>query len=281
MKNGDKMNCKQCRNLFVNALYDELSAEQKKTFELHLQECENCAGEYRKMAATLKTMDQRAQEQSEPEFWDSFWDTLEHKLAEEKAPVSDSPKGNIWKLPAIAIPQWAYRTAAAAAILILGIFLGKIFFGSNVTDRRSPAPLVTSEILTPQQVQLDSRTQVYLERSKVLLMGLNNLEPDALEANAIDFSRYQHVSRDLVQEAGYLKNALESDPRQRRLRELVGDLEVILLQIANLEAENDVSGIELVKSGVNRRGILLKINLEEIRRAESAPSPEKKSAESI
>ena len=63
MKSGDKMNCKQCRNLFVNALYDELSAEQKKSFDLHLQECGNCAGEYRKMAVTLKTMGQRAQEQ--------------------------------------------------------------------------------------------------------------------------------------------------------------------------------------------------------------------------
>lgn len=262
------MNCKKCRNLFVNALYGELSAEQKSAFDLHVQECESCAGEYRKMAATLKTMGQRAPEQPQPEFWDSFWDKLEPKLDEEKSPVTDSPKGDIWKLPAIAIPQWAYRAAAAAAILVLGIFLGKIFFGSDVSDRQTSAPFATSETLTPQQAQLDSRTQVYLERSKVLLMGLNNLEPDALETNAIDFTRYQHVSRDLVQEAGYLKNALESNPRQRRLRELVGDLEVILLQIANLEAENDVSGIELVKSGVDRRGILLKINLEEIRRAE-------------
>jgi len=275
------MNCKQCRNLFVNALYGELSSEQKNTFDLHLQECENCSGEYRKMAATLKTMGQRAPEQPEPKFWDSFWDKLEPKLDEEKTPAPDSTKGNIRKLPAIAIPQWTYRTAAAAAILILGIFLGKLFFGTEVSDHQTPAPFAGSETLTPEQAQLNSRTQVYLERSKVLLMGLNNLEPDALEANAIDFTRYQHVSRDLVQEAGYLKSALQSGPRQRRLRELVGDLEVILLQIANLEAENDVSGIELVKSGVDRRGILLKINLEEIRQAESAPAPEKKPGESI
>jgi len=274
------MNCKQCQNLFVNALYDELSAGQKKTFDLHLQECENCAGEYRKMTAALKTMDQRAQEQPEPEFWNSFWDNLEHKLNEEKTPVSDSQKGNIWKLPSIAIPQWAFRTAAAVAILLLGIFLGKLFFGNNIPDHQTATPFAASETITPQQAQLDSRTQVYLERSKVLLMGLNNLEPAAVETNAIDFTRYRHVSRDLVQEAGYLKNALESDPRQRRLRELVGDLEVILLQIANLEAENDVSGIELVKSGVDRRGILLKINLEEIRRGDNTIRPERESTKS-
>ena len=55
------------------------------------------------------------------------------------------------------------------------------------------------------------------------------------------------------------------------LRALIDDLEVILLQIANLEAEHDVPAIELVRSGVDRRGILLKIQVEQMRRT---PAPE-------
>lgn len=264
------MNCKKCRELFVNALYDELSAEQKKLFDAHLQECGDCAREFRQMAATLKIMDQRAQAQPQAEFLETFWDKVVSQLdKDETAASSPAPSGKARKLSNVLTPQWGYRIAAAAAILILGIFLGKFVFGPAAPDSQAPPPFaITEEPLTPQQTELDSRARIYLERSKVLLMGLNNLEPETMESSAIDFTRYQHLSRNLVQEAGYLKNALESDPRQRRLRELVSDLEVILLQIANLEAENDVSGIELVKSGVDRRGILLKINLEEIRRAE-------------
>jgi hypothetical protein len=67
-----------------------------------------------------------------------------------------------------------------------------------------------------------------------------------------------------VAESGQLQADLEG-PDQQRLRELVADLEVILLQIANLEAQHDMPGIEMVQHGVERSAILLKINLEEMR----------------
>ena len=53
------------------------------------------------------------------------------------------------------------------------------------------------------------------------------------------------------------------------------DLEVILLQIANLETEYDLPTIEMVKSGVDRRGVLLKINIEEMRKNESQSADKK------
>jgi hypothetical protein len=37
------------------------------------------------------------------------------------------------------------------------------------------------------------------------------------------------------------------------------------MQIANLETNYDLSGIEFIKDGVNRRNILLKINIEEMK----------------
>ena len=53
------------------------------------------------------------------------------------------------------------------------------------------------------------------------------------------------------------------------------DLEVILLEIANLETEYDLPTIEMVKSGVDRRGVLLKINIEEMRKNESQSADKK------
>jgi hypothetical protein len=52
-----------------------------------------------------------------------------------------------------------------------------------------------------------------------------------------------------------------SGRRQRRLQELISDLEVVLLQIANFESESDMSVIELVQDGIKSRGILFKIHL--------------------
>ncbi|MDH5467273.1 MAG: hypothetical protein OEY25_07625, partial [Candidatus Aminicenantes bacterium] len=84
----------------------------------------------------------------------------------------------------------------------------------------------------------------------------------------------------LVQEASYLKRELaESD--QGRLENLIIDLERVLLQIANLESQNDFEAIELVKEGVTSRGILMEINLTDlrrsIRRGKTSMSPEQPS----
>jgi hypothetical protein len=43
--------------------------------------------------------------------------------------------------------------------------------------------------------------------------------------------------------------------------QLMNQLELILLQIANLEAEHDLSAVELVRDGIARDGLLLKINI--------------------
>lgn len=272
------MNCKQCQEFFVNALYDELGPEEKQHFTAHLQECSGCTAEYQKLRATLKLMDRREREQPEAEFWETFRDKLAGRIEKEsEAATAPKKKPNIRELPNFFAPQWVYRLSAAAAILLIGIFIGKFLL--NPTPQ-PPVPVAGSERPGILQTALETRTQNYLERSKVLLLGISNLDPQLIESNTVDFSRYQRISRGLVQEAGYLKTALHEEPRQRRLRELVNDLEVILLQIANLEAENNISGIEMVQSGIDRRGLMLKINLEEIRRSEQTPAQIKKNGES-
>jgi len=264
------MICKECRKQFVEALYGELNAARRAEFEAHLQGCAACAAEYRQIEQTLQIMDRREQPRLESDFWNAYWDKLAEKLDTEGAPQAPRPQQRETPANVFRMFGWprAFRVAAAAAALVLGILIGRYFFSQGGEN----APLAGSPETLLQPTSLEVRAGDYLEKSKVLLLGLVNWEADAPEAAALDFPRYQRASRDLLQEAGYLKTALE-DSRQRRLRELVGDLEVVLLQIANLEAENDLSAIEMVKTGVDRRGILLKINLEEIRRAQPLPRP--------
>lgn len=95
-----------------------------------------------------------------------------------------------------------------------------------------------------------------------------NFESDLVTPDAIDLYHLKHVSRQLVQEAEPLRVQL-TQPEQQPLRELISDLEVILLQISNLEAKQDLPGIDLVRSSVNRKAILLRINLEEIQQLDA------------
>jgi hypothetical protein len=97
---------------------------------------------------------------------------------------------------------------------------------------------------------------------------------DEEHLSSVSLEREQQVSRQLIQKAYYLKAAL-SEPEQQRMRQLIGDLEVILLELANVEVKPGVPALELVKKGVNQKSILLKINLEEMRAAIKKPAPKK------
>jgi hypothetical protein len=65
-------------------------------------------------------------------------------------------------------------------------------------------------------------------------------------------------------EAAALKKELGG--ADRRLERLLSDLEIILIQIANLEPDAGGSAIEVIRAGVEDGDILFKIRLNEARR---------------
>jgi len=102
-----------------------------------------------------------------------------------------------------------------------------------------------------------------VDKSKLVLLALVNYVPSGAGPQVLDLSLEKQVSRELVRQAGGLKSDLQG-PGLRRLRELVTDLETVLLQISNLESRDDLAAVEFVKQGVESRGIFLKINLSEM-----------------
>jgi hypothetical protein len=107
------------------------------------------------------------------------------------------------------------------------------------------------------------RAEAYLQRSKVLLLALANFDPATDNAATLNLPTQRHISESLVQEAVYLKSELR-DPAELRLRELVDDLEVTLLQIANLENEHDLAALEMVQSSVTNQALLFRIDLSQL-----------------
>ncbi len=257
--------CAKCRGLMAEALYDDLSPKDRAAFEAHLGRCGACATEYAAMTETRKMLDARERRDPGPEFWEGYWDRLEKRLDAEPAPRP--ARGRAYR-PFALFPAWAFRAAAAAALLVVGIFIGR-------TLLRPPAPRVAraaSPAVSPvpgveQASAPVLRARDYFERSKLILLGIVNYDPGASDVYGLDLPRQKQLSRALVNEAGSLQNDLKA-PAQKRLRELVADLETILVQIANLESANDLDAVELVKRGVQEKGIFLKINLTEM-----GPSP--------
>ena len=258
--------CKKCRELFAEALYKELDAEQKNFFKNHLLLCPKCKSEYDEMASTLKVMDKRIR----PEPEQAFWHDYENRLAKRMEDEAQMQKPESWWQRFIRnlsyTPKWAFQTTASLLLIILGIFIGRTVFSPPVPELQQ-AKKMASTISKPElQTQLIYRAHNYIERSKLIFLALINFDPETEDYYALDLPYQQKVSKELVQEASFLREELARYD-QRRLQNLIIDLEVILLQIANLESEHDFEAIELVKRGVDSRGILLKIHFTDIRQS--------------
>ena len=254
--------CKKCEDLFEKALYDEMSNEETLFFNEHLASCKECASQYEELQNTLALVKMHKRPEPEETFMNNFWENLEPQL-ETRKPVKKKKALFPWLKDFTGqlnfIYRWKYQLAGGLALLVVGFMVGK-YLNTGTPDQLSPSNL-GKQVMAQPAVNVEAAN--YIERSKVLLLGLVNFDPATDDLETISLPHIQKISRELLDQTPGLKAGLK-DPSQQQLKQLVSDLELILLQIANLEAKNDVPGIELIKDGVNSKGIFLKINIQEI-----------------
>lgn len=117
------MRCERCQELMVEALYDELDDATRREFDAHLGECAACAREVSSLRGTLELMDRRDRPDPGAAYWDGYWDRLAGRMERESVRVAAAPAW--WRRSPV---WWSARVAAAAAILLVGVFAGRTFF---------------------------------------------------------------------------------------------------------------------------------------------------------
>jgi hypothetical protein len=254
--------CQQCRDLLEDALYGTLDKRQRDSFETHLGRCDVCRQEYEELRKTQIQMEHRERSEPGQAFWEGYWGGLEARMHRENQ--FDRPslaRKPFWDLRHIRMPRWVFQSAAALLLVAAGVFIGRVVLAP-------PGPVDRTVLAAVEEggrdsLELASRTRSYVQRSKLVLMAIVNFDPSLEDPIVLDLPHKQRISRQLVQEADWLKPQL-ADTRQRRLQELIEDLETILLQIANLEQTEPSTTVDLVQAGMQSRGIFLKMHLAEV-----------------
>ena len=255
--------CRKIHSQFSEALYDELEPSRMHQFQAHLEQCAACRNAFNEMKSVLTMMSAKKNIKPEPAFWNGFWDRLVNRMKQNRPSVQKGSYflSRLFKVSPF-LPGWGPRLAQAVAMIAIGIFIGYLFFGQpwrkgrisdNLPEKSAPI----------RQAAIDQQALEYLERSKVLLLGLVNLDTDQVDLSSMDFSRQKEISRELIQEANVFQKQLKGT-EYRRLLALTGELEMIMMQICNYQETFDLPAIELIKSGVENQAILLKINLTEM-----------------
>ena len=255
--------CAKFKSRFIEALYGELNPEAIVDLQAHLENCPKCQKEYNQMQDTIKQMKSDILSDPGEHFWDNYWEKLDQRMADEKIQIESKSKSkNIFSLQPN-VHTWSIRILSAAAMLLIGIGIGYLYFGnSDSVNQNIKGQIPVKNVAYPQGAA------DYLESSKILLLGFINFDTDKIDPTTMDFSRQQQAAKSLIQQAAVLKDDLKGRENQRVLA-LIRELEIILLQINNYEKEFDIPAIDLIKSGVDNNALMMKINLEEIMRAVS------------
>jgi hypothetical protein len=257
--------CKKYETWLTAKIFGELSAIEAEKLQEHLAACGSCRKFLVEMENALGQLGAPPRPQMPEHFWEGYWPRLAQRMTKEeqaargkiglrlKSRVTDWLREK-WMAQPLLIPLG--RTAGILALLVVGVLVGHYWWPQNRNENQP-----TAQSSSPPMPVVQTRAEQWLERSKILLLGVVN--EDLSGEVRPDFSHQRQVSRHLLTEARALNHEL--DPAaNRQMLQLINQLELILLQIANLEAEHDLSAIELVREGVARNGLLLKINITEL-----------------
>jgi hypothetical protein len=274
-------NCNKFKLLFDDAFFGELSNEDKNLLDRHLENCTDCRIEFNQNTAMLSTLSEKKTDEPAPGFWENYSSNLQRRMesegllskagASKRSALRKNLPGQLaeW-LASRTVPTWTLQSAAAVLILIVGIFIGRQFFAPGT----HPLPDNDSTqhnhiILSPNNSLLQktlNRTGNFIDRSRVILLAIENFDPETQNIQAINVPYQKEISKDLIKKAALLKQDL-SKTRQRRLQELISELEIILLQIANMDPGSEMETLQIVKGGHYLKGILYKIRINDLRRS--------------
>lgn len=302
------MTCERARELMIEALYGELGPQDAHDFNLHVSACTACASVFEEMRATGAAMRERRRPDPGDEYWNDYYARLEARIERDAAVVDGAPIAARRR----SYVSWGYRVAAAVAVLAAGVWIGRSTMNRSVPNQpgidvahQTPPGSIPADSLPfkyldgvhrehnaidgttnagehtgGRNVQLasaDVRARDYIERSQVLLLELINSNPDTTRAGEGDYHAQQARAGALVREASVLRDDLPGSDN-RRMRDLVTELQLVLREIANLESKNDYQAVEIIRNRVSREGVLMKIDVEQMRDDNSAPKTPAKTA---
>lgn len=134
-----------------------------------------------------------------------------------------------------------------AALIALGIGLGR-WTAPHATPDAVPAPAVAAAQM-PNNTSITAAANEHLVRTEAFL---TDFRASARGSAAPD--RFAATSRDLLLETRLLLDAPAL--QDNRVRGLLQDLELILVQIAQLRTEHRSGDVEMITDGLNQRDVL-------------------------
>ena len=148
----------------------------------------------------------------------------------------------------VALRPWLRWGLAAAAVLVIGIAIGR--WTAYQQALNGGTPVASADTTGSGLVYRLAATQ-YLSRTETFLTGFR------ADLRAGRFDAFPGQARDLLATSRLLLDSPAAD--DPRMRALLEDLELVLVQISQLEAGRDRRNADLITQDMDQRSVLPKL----------------------
>lgn len=221
----------------------------------HLGRCRECSDHLQRMETAIRLLSApstRPSDRLAPEYWKTFANSVELRLRAER-PSRSSVLSKVVDAAEQMIMTHKPLVATAGGLLTVVVVLS--FFLRVPAEAPKIAGTATVEETRPKAATPDVRQ--YLRRSRALFVGLENMRtPDR---QVLDLGPERKVSRELLQET----RALQLEPMDLHTARLVGDMEKILIEIANADEQAGKHDLEIIRGGIRQENLLFKLRMAE------------------
>ena len=212
--------------------------------EAHLARCDSCRRGFAELGETLASVAEHQDVEAPEGFERVMWARVERQLQDA------APRGwRTWFAPR------RLALAAGAASLVLAAFVA-----GRWTTATSPAPVPavvsdgTAVTAAPGRVLLGAAGE-HLDRSQRVLVELLNAEPDGALPGA-----ERERAADLVAASRLIRQSA-SDAGETALADVLGDLERVLMELANGTDQETAAELQQLRERIESRGILFRMRV--------------------
>ena len=286
------MTCSETKPILSAHLEGEATASQWRLAEEHMRSCSECAQiwqNFQAAAVLLKTKLPHLEPSA------ALWDHIAARL--EHAPAKKFRLGERWRQRVEALFAPAPRAVGLMkfgfALLVL-ILAGLPFVLQHSSPERvathAPAgrdtTLAAATLSRPsgptplRTTGLERQMADYLEATRIILLEVKNNTGGEQE---LDVQGLRQTSQRLLEQSVTLKADLKQ-ARAAALQNLVEQLELLLLEFANLAEQPQREEVELLRADIRQNDLLIKIEIVDLKALAKSrsmlppkPRPENKS----
>jgi anti-sigma factor RsiW len=254
------MKHRQVRKLLYEYLRGELDASQQSMVTRHLASCITCSQELDALKSAMDVVDAHSispDSERPQEFWNSFAFQVEERIRQSSPLRRGTNSLEAFIDTVFVMHRRSVMLLGSGVVAVIILIAGLFLFHQSPQPQQQQLARESVAQNKPSIEPASERLHQYFRKSKVLLVGIANMHVD--EEEPMDLSAERRVSRNLIQEARYL----QQQPLDRRSEKLIGDLEKILIELANMKERDEAPNVEIIRGGIHQENLLFKIRMAE------------------